>query len=150
MIGQGLPALAIRRPLLVLVLNLLIALAGLAALLGVEVRELPDIDRPVVTVRGNLPGATPETVDVEVTAIVEGAVARVAGVKEVRSSSEEDNFRIRVVFSPDTELDSAANDVREAVSRVERRLPEALEQLTVIKADADAYPVSASPPRVRP
>ena len=141
MIGQGLPALAIRRPLLVLVLNLLIALAGLAALLGVEVRELPDIDRPVVTVRGNLPGATPETVDVEVTAIVEGAVARVAGVKEVRSSSEEDNFRIRVVFSPDTELDSAANDVREAVSRVERQLPEALEQLTVIKADADAYPV---------
>ena len=149
MIGQGLPALAIRRPLLVLVLNLLIALAGLAALLGVEVRELPDIDRPVVTVRGNLPGATPETVDVEVTAIVEGAVARVAGVKEVRSSSEEDNFRIRVVFSPDTELDSAANDVREAVSRVERQLPEALEQLTVIKADADAYPVirlSASSP----
>ena len=141
MMGQGLPALAIRRPLLVLVLNLLIALAGLAALLGVEVRELPDIDRPVVTVRGNLPGATPETVDVEVTAIVEGAVARVAGVKEVRSSSEEDNFRIRVVFSPDTELDSAANDVREAVSRVERQLPEALEQLTVIKADADAYPV---------
>ena len=106
-----------------------------------EVRELPDIDRPVVTVRGNLPGATPETVDVEVTAIVEGAVARVAGVKEVRSSSEEDNFRIRVVFWPDTELDSAANDVREAVSRVERQLPEALEQLTVIKADADAYPV---------
>ena len=141
MIGRGLPALAIRRPLLVLVLNLLIALAGLAALLGVEVRELPDIDRPVVTVRGNLPGATPETVDVEVTAIVEGAVARVAGVKEVRSSSEEDNFRIRVVFSPDTELDSAANDVREAVSRVERQLPDALEQLTVIKADADAYPV---------
>ncbi|MDD9982555.1 MAG: efflux RND transporter permease subunit, partial [Gammaproteobacteria bacterium] len=149
MMGQGLPALAIRRPLLVLVLNLLIALAGLAALLGVEVRELPDIDRPVVTVRGNLPGATPETVDVEVTAIVEGAVARVAGVKEVRSSSEEDNFRIRVVFSPDTELDAAANDVREAVSRVERQLPEALEQLTVIKADADAYPVirlSASSP----
>ena len=141
MIGRGLPALAIRRPLLVVVLNLLIALAGLAALLGVEVRELPDIDRPVVTVRGDLPGATPETVDVEVTAIVEGAVARVAGVKEVRSSSEEDNFRIRVVFSPDTELDSAANDVREAVSRVERRLPEAVEQLTVIKADADAYPV---------
>ena len=141
MIGRGLPALAIRRPLLVLVLNLLIALAGLAALRGVEVRELPDIDRPVVTVRGDLPGATPETVDVEVTAIVEGAVARVAGVKEVRSSSEENNFRIRVVFSPDTDLDSAANDVREAVSRVERQLPEAVERLAVIKADADAYPV---------
>ena len=95
MIGRDLPALAIRRPLLVLVLNLLIALAGLAAVLGVEVRELPDIDRPVVTVRGDLPGASPETVDVEVTALVEGAVARVAGVKEVRSSvvSQFDFFR---------------------------------------------------------
>ena len=141
MIGQDLPALAIRRPLLVLVVNLLIALAGLAAILGVEVRELPDIDRPVVTVRGDLPGASPETVDVEVTALVEGAVARVAGVKEVRSSSEEGNFRIRVVFSPDVDLDSAASDVREAVSRVERQLPENVEQLTVIKADADASPI---------
>ena len=141
MIGQGLPALAIRRPLLVLVLNLLIALAGLAAILGVEVRELPDIDRPIVTVRGNLPGASPETVDVEVTAPVEGAVARVAGVREVRSSSEEGNFRIRVVFSPNVDLDSAAGDVREAVSRIERELPEDVEQLTVIKADADASPV---------
>ena len=141
MIGQDLPALAIRRPLLVLVLNLLIALAGLAAILGVEVRELPDIDRPIVTVRGNLPGASPETVDVEVTAPVEGAVARVAGVREVRSSSEEGNFRIRVVFSPNVDLDSAAGDVREAVSRIERGLPEDVEQLTVIKADADASPV---------
>ena len=141
MIGQDLPALAIRRPLLVLVVNLLILLAGLAAIPGVEVRELPDIDRPIVTVRGDLPGASPETVDVEVTALVEGAVARVAGVKEVRSSSEEGNFRIRVVFSPDVDLDSAASDVREAVSRVERQLPEAVEQLTVIKADADASPV---------
>ena len=122
MIGQDLPALAIRRPLLVLVLNLLIALAGLAAILGVEVRELPDIDRPIVTARGNLPGASPETVDVEATAPVEGAVARVAGVREVRSSSEEGNFRIRVVFSPNVDLDSAAGDVREAVSRIERRL----------------------------
>jgi len=140
-IGQDLPAVAIRRPLLVLVLNLLIALAGLAAILGVEVRELPDVDRPIVTVRGNLPGASPETVDVEVTAPVEGAVARVAGVREVRSSSEEGNFRIRVVFSPNVDLDSVASDVREAVSRIERELPEDVEQLTVIKADADASPV---------
>ena len=141
MIGSDLPALAIRRPLLVLVINLLIGLAGLAAIFGVEVRELPDVDRPIVTVRGDFPGASPETVDVEVTSLVEGAVARVAGVKEIRSSSEENNFRIRVVFSPSAQLDSAATDVREAVSRVERRLPEEVEQLTVIKADADAQAI---------
>ena len=106
-----------------------------------EVCELPDIDRHIVTVRGSLPGASPETVDVEVTAPVEGAAARVAGVREVRSSSEEGNFRIRVVFSPNVDLDSAAGDVREAVSRIERGLPEDVEQLIVIKADADASPV---------
>ena len=141
MIGSDLPALAIRRPLLVLVINLLIALAGLAAIFGIEVRELPDIDRPIVSVRGEFPGASPETVDTEVTSLVEGAVARVAGVKEIRSSSEENNFRMRAVFSPNADLDSAANDVREAVSRVERRLPEDVEQLTVIKADADAQAI---------
>ncbi len=142
MLGGGdLPSLAIRRPLLILVLNLLIALAGFAAIFGVEVRELPDVDRPIVTVRGDFPGASPETMDTEVTSIVEGAVARVSGVKSIRSSSEENNFRIRVEFSPGADLDSAASDVREAVSRVERELPERVEQLTVVKADADSEPV---------
>jgi multidrug efflux pump subunit AcrB len=89
----------------------------------------------------DLPGASPETMDVEVTLLVEGAVARVAGVKEIRSSSEENNFRIRVVFSPDADLDSSANDVREAVSRIERQLPAEVEKLTVIKADADAQAI---------
>jgi hydrophobe/amphiphile efflux-1 (HAE1) family protein len=138
---NDLPSVSVRRPLLALVVNLLIALAGFAALSAVEVRELPNVDRPTVMVRGLLPGASPETVDAEVTSLVEGAVARVNGVKEIRSSSEENNFRIRLIFSPDADLDLAASDVREAVSRVERELPEDVEQLTVIKADADAEPI---------
>ncbi len=138
---DDLPSISVRRPLLALVMNLLIAIAGAAALLAVEVRELPNVDRPTVTVRGNLPGASPETMDAEVTSLVEGAVARVTGVQEIRSSSEENNFRVRAVFSPDADLDLAAADVREAVSRVQRELPEETEQLTVIKADADASPV---------
>jgi HAE1 family hydrophobic/amphiphilic exporter-1 len=136
--ASGLPALSIRRPLLVGVMNLLIVVAGISALIGVEVRELPDVDRPIVTVRGNYPGGSPETIDAEVTSVVERAVARVNGVKAVRSSSEENNFRIRVEFSPNANLIDAANDVREAVSRVERDLPENTEDLFVIKADADA------------
>ena len=138
---EDLASLSVRRPLLVLVLNLLIALAGLAALVAVEVRELPNIDRPIVTVRGIYQGASPETMDATVTSLVEGAVARVNGVKEIRSSSEENNFRMRAEFSPSTDLDIAAADVREAVSRVERRLPAEVEQLTVVKADADSSPI---------
>ncbi|NNE52993.1 MAG: efflux RND transporter permease subunit [Sulfitobacter sp.] len=122
-------------------MNLLIVIAGIGALWGIEVRELPNIDRPVVSVRANYPGASPTTVDAEVASIVEGAVARVAGVKSVRTSSEEGNFRQRVEFSPDRDLDTAANDVREAVSRIEPQLPAGVEDLFVVKSERDASPI---------
>jgi len=140
-VKDDLPSISVRRPWLALVLNLLIAVAGAAAILAVEVRELPNVDRPIVTVRGILDGASPETMDREVTSIVEGAVARVNGVRRIRPSSEENNFRMRVEFGPGTDLDTAASDVREAVSRVERELPDEIEQLTVVKSDADATPI---------
>ncbi|MEL6872905.1 MAG: efflux RND transporter permease subunit, partial [Pseudomonadota bacterium] len=138
---SGLPALAVRRPILAGVLNVLIVIAGLAAFLGVEVRELPDVDQPVVTVSAVYPGAAPETMDAEVTSILEGAVARVSGVKDIRSSSEENNARIRISFSIGTDLNSAASDVREAIARVERNLPDRVDELRITKADEDASPI---------
>lgn len=137
----GLPELAVKRPLLIGVLNLLIVIAGLAALLGVEVRELPDIDRPIVTVRASLPGGAPETLDAEVTSVLEGAIARVSGVREIESSSEENSGRIRIEFEPGVDLNAAAADVREAVSQVSRQLPDRVENVIVTKADADAQPM---------
>ncbi len=139
--ANDLPGMSVRRPYLAAVLNLLIIVAGISAILGVEVRELPDIDRPVVSVRANYPGGTPESIDAEITSVVEGAVARVNGIKSVRSSSEEDNFRIHLTFAPNVDLMDAANDVREAVSRAARELPTGVENITVIKADADADPI---------
>ena len=139
--ANDLPGMSVKRPYLAAVLNLLIVVAGISAILGAEVRELPDVDRPVVSVRANYPGGTPESVDAELTSLVEGAVARVNGIKQIRSSSEEDNFRIHIEFSPDTDLVTAANDVREAAARAARDLPEGVENLTVIKADADASPI---------
>ena len=133
--------LAVKRPLLIGVLNLLIVIAGIAALIGVEVRELPNVDRPIVSVTASLPGAAPETMDAEVTSILEDAVARVSGVRQISSSSEENNSRIRVEFNPGVDLDTAATDVREAVSRTQRDLPERVEQVTVVKADQDAQPI---------
>jgi len=138
---SDLPMLAVKRPLLIGVLNLLIVIAGIAALLGVEVRELPNVDRPIVSVTASLPGAAPETMDAEVTRVLENAVARVSGVRQINASSEENNTRIRVEFNPGIDLDTAASDIREAVSRVTRDLPERVEQVTVVKADQDAQPV---------
>ncbi|QIL89483.1 AcrB/AcrD/AcrF family protein [Microbulbifer sp. SH-1] len=134
-------SLAIRRPVLILVLNLLIAIAGIAAFSAVEVRELPDVDVPIVSVRGTLPGASPETMDAEVASIVEGAVARVSGIKHIESSSEENSFRIHIEFNSSVDLDTAAADVREAVSQAERNLPEDVEQLTVVKAADQPDPI---------
>ena len=139
--GGGLPGLGIRRPWLVIVLNLLLVVAGLAALRGVEVRELPNIDRPVVSVRAEYPGAAPQTLDAEVTRVLEAAAARVPGVDSVRSASEEGTLRVHVTFRPGVDLITAANDVREAVSRASRELPAGVRNLSVIKADANAEPV---------
>jgi hydrophobe/amphiphile efflux-1 (HAE1) family protein len=138
---DDLPSLSIRRPVLVLVVNLLVVLAGLAALAAIEVRELPNVDRPVVSVRVDFPGASPETMDAEVISLLEGAVARVSGIAEIRSASEENNGRIHLEFKPGVDIDSAAADVREAVSRVTRRLPDRVEQVIVVKADDDAQAV---------
>lgn len=137
----GLPALGIRRPVLVGVLNLLIAIAGVAALLGVEVRELPNVDRPRITVTAQYPGAAPETMDAEVTRGLEGAVARVSGVRSISASSEESSTRIVVEFDPGSDLDTAAADVREAVGRIERSLPDDVDRVNIIKADQDASPI---------
>jgi hydrophobe/amphiphile efflux-1 (HAE1) family protein len=100
-----------------------------------------NVDRPVVSVSASLPGGAPETMDSEVTNILEDAVARVSGVRQIRSSSEENNSRIRIEFNPGVDLDTAASDVREAVSRATRDLPERVEQVTVVKADQDAQPI---------
>ena len=138
---NDLPSLSIRRPVLIIVLNLLIAIAGYAALNGLEVRELPDVDTPTITVTAQFPGASPETVDAEVTAHLEGAVARVSGVKNIYSQSEENSARVRVEFRPGINLEDAANETRESVSRVQRQLPDDVEQLAIIKADNDAQAV---------
>lgn len=139
--ASELPGLAVRRPTLMVVLNLLIVIAGIGALLGVEVRELPDVDRPIVTVRAYFDGASPETMDAEVTSVIESRVARVPGVKTIGAASEENNARVRIEFQPDVSLDVAANDVREAVAAIERQLPEGVEDVTVVKADADSRPI---------
>lgn len=138
---QDLPSMAIRRPVLIVVLNLLIIIAGIAALAGVEVRELPDVDTPRITVSASFPGGSPETVDTEVTSKLEGAVARVSGVKSIRAQSEENNARIVVEFRPGINLEDAANETRESVARVQRQLPREVERVSIIKADNDAEAV---------
>ncbi len=138
---RDIAAVSVGRPYLAVVLNLLIVLGGLAVLIGLEVRELPNVDRPVIMVEAEYPGASPETVDAELTKPLEGAVARVSGVTGIEASSEEASTRIRVEFEPGKDMDAAAADVREATSRVEEDLPARMRKLTIVKSDANASPV---------
>jgi HAE1 family hydrophobic/amphiphilic exporter-1 len=137
----GFVASLIKRPILAIVVNLLIVLAGLAALNGVEVRELPDVNNPVVTVETRYPGATPEAVDAEVTSIIEGAVALVDGVSAISSSSSRERSRVVAEFSQSVDINIAATDVKNAVAGVTGRLPEDVEEPTVVKADNDSSPI---------
>ncbi|MEX0645854.1 MAG: efflux RND transporter permease subunit, partial [Parvularculaceae bacterium] len=134
-------ALFLRRPILASVLSLLIVIAGLAALLGVEVRELPEVDQPVVTIRTNYPGATPESIDAEVTAVVESAVSRVDGVTAISSTSSFGDSQVVAEFSPNVDINIAASDVKNAVSAAQRDLPRGAEEPIVVKADSDSSPI---------
>ncbi|MCR4264951.1 efflux RND transporter permease subunit [Nitratireductor sp. ZSWI3] len=138
---SGLTAIFVRRPILAFVFNTLIAVAGLAALFGIEVRELPDVDRPVITVSTDFSGASAETMDREVTAIIEGAVARVSGVAAISSNSSYGRSRVTVEFSDSVDLDAAASDLRDAVSRIQNSLPEDADVPRIVKADSNAQPV---------
>ena len=136
----GAAGLFVRRPVLAIVLSILVVVAGVAAFGGVEVRELPNVDQPVITIRTNYTGATPETVDKEVTRIVEGAVARTPGVTAISSVSQAGQSRVTVEFDQSVDLNAAASDLRSAIGNIQNKLPDDpnLQQPTVVKADANS------------
>ena len=133
--------LAIRRPVLAAVASLLIIVFGIGALLQLPVRELPDIDASVVSVRTTYTGAAPEIVDTDITEVLEGSIAGIAGVKTISSQSRRGRSTVTVEFEVGRNIDEAANDVRDAVSRVRADLPDDVDEPRVIKNDADADPV---------
>ncbi len=139
--SAGFTALFVRRPILALVFNALIVVAGLAAFYGIEVRELPDVDQPVITVRTTFGGASPETIDQEVTTVIEGAVARVSGLKSMSSTSQFGQSRVTLEFSDSTDLNVASTDVRDAISRVSNDLPDDADEPRIVKADSDSQPI---------
>lgn len=138
---SGIYALCVRRPVLAIVLNLILVVAGVAALLGVEIREMPNVDRPVISITTTYKGSPPEVVDAEITSVVEEAVARTSGVLSISSTSSYGRSRVTVEFNDSVDLGEAANDIRDAVGSAARDLPEDADTPVVVKADADAEPV---------
>jgi len=139
--GGRLAGLFVRRPVLAVVINALIVVGGLAGFLGIEVRELPQVDQPVLTINTTFTGASADTVDREITSTVEGAVARVQGLTGISSSSSYGRSQVTLTFADGTNLDSATSDVRDATARVANRLPDGVDAPTIVKADANAQAI---------
>ncbi|WP_455482178.1 efflux RND transporter permease subunit [Bartonella sp. B35(2025)] len=142
-------AFFIRRPVFTFVFNAMIVIAGIVAWLSVEVRELPDVDIPVVTVMTNFYGASAETIDREITKTIEDAVSRVSGIKTISSTSSFGRSRIEIKFNVGVDLNVASSDIRDAISRIANYLPKEADSPQIIKADSNAaammYLVVTSP-----
>ncbi len=133
--------ISIQRPILATMLNLSLVLFGLIGLSRLPVRELPDIDPPVVSVTTIYPGANAQVVETEVTERLEEAINNIEGIKTLTSQSREGVSGISIEFDLSRDIDVAAQDVRDRVSRVRGALPFDIREPIVAKADSDAQPV---------
>ncbi len=129
---------SVRRPVLATVINFLLVVFGLFGLANTSVREYPDIDPPIVSIRTDYPGATAAIVETQITQLIEDRIAGIEGVKRINSSSSEGSSRITIEFELSRDIDAAANDVRDRVSRVLGNLPDQADPPEVSKADSDA------------
>ncbi len=133
--------LSIRRPVLATVMSLMVVLIGVIAYQGLTVREYPDIDAPVVSVRTVYTGANAEVIESQVTRPLEDALSGIEGVKTIKSASREEVSQISVEFVRTRDPDAAASDVRDRVARVRGRLPDEVDEPVVAKIEADAQAI---------
>jgi len=136
-----LPRISIKRPVLTTMMNLALILFGVIALTRLPVRELPDIDPPIVSVTTVYPGANAGVVETEVSERLEEELNNIEGIRTISSQSREQVSNITIEFDLSRDIDQCAQDVRDRVSRVRGKLPETIDEPIVAKQDADAQPI---------
>ena len=133
--------LSIRRPVLATVLTLIILLFGAIGYMSLGVREYPSVDNPIISVSCSYPGANADVIENQITEPLEQNINGIPGIRSLTSVSQQGSSRITVEFELSVDLETAANDVRDKVSRAQRFLPRDCDPPTVSKADADAMPI---------
>ena len=133
--------LSIRRPVLATVLTLIIIIFGVIGYTSLGVREYPSVDNPIISVNCSYPGANADVIENQITEPLEQNINGIPGIRSLSSVSSQGNSRITVEFELSVDLETAANDVRDKVSRAQRFLPRDCDPPTVSKADADAMPI---------
>ena len=133
--------LSVRRPVLMTVMALVILLLGFFGLTSLGIREYPNVDYPLIQVRTSYPGANAAVVEAEVTEILEASINSASGIKALTSTSRDGFSYISIEFETGMDLEAAANEIRDRVSRVRRRLPDDVDEPTVYKSDSDNDPI---------
>src|SRR6185312_2270845 len=133
--------ISIRRPVFATVISLLLIIFGFVCLDRLSIREYPDIERPIVSISTNYRGASAPVIENKVTQVIEDRIAGLAGIEKIQSRSMDERSVINVEFSINRDIDSAANDIRDRVSRVASQLPPEADAPEIAKADSSADPV---------
>jgi multidrug efflux pump len=133
--------LSIKRPVLATVMNLLIVVAGIACWLTLPVRELPDVDNPLVSVSTVYAGASPETVEATLTQPLEEVLNGIEAIRSIESTSAFGLSSITLEFEAGRDVDVAATDVQNAVQRALGQIPDAAERPVIRKAGANSAPI---------
>lgn len=132
---------SIKRPVFAIVINIILILLGLIGLDRMTIREYPDIDVPVISIRTSYQGASPEIIETQVTKVIEDAVTSVDGIDFITSDSRRGSSFINITFNSTKDIEEAANDVRDRVARAKRSLPDEVDDPIIQKSDSDADPV---------
>ncbi len=133
--------ISVRRPVFATVVSLLLTIIGFMAANRLSVREYPDISAPIVSIDTRYRGATAEVIETKITQLIENQVAGLEGIEKISSSSAEERSRITIEFSVNRDIESAANDVRDRVARIENNLPDEADPPEITKVDVDSDPV---------
>ncbi len=138
---MSLSSVSIQRPVLATVMSIVIVLFGVIGMSYLGIREYPSVDPPIITVTTNYVGANADIIESQITEPVEEAVNGIAGIRSITSVSRDGRSTVTVEFNLENDLETAANDVRDKVSQVVRRLPPDADPPVVSKADADSDPI---------
>ncbi|MBU2494160.1 MAG: efflux RND transporter permease subunit [Bacteroidetes bacterium] len=138
---MSLSSISIRRPVLAIVMSITIVLFGIIGYTYLGIREYPSVDPPIISVRTGYVGANADVIESQITEPLEEQINGIAGIRSLTSVSRDGRSDITVEFDVDVDLETAANDVRDRVSRAQRNLPQDVDPPIVSKADADAVPI---------
>jgi multidrug efflux pump len=127
---------SVRRPVFAAVISLILVIIGLMSVRGMQIREYPDIQRPIVSISTTYRGAASDIVERRVTQVLEDQLAGISGITKMSSISYDERSTITIEFSRDRDIDAAANDVRDRVGRVLALLPDEADPPEVSRLDA--------------